>query len=412
MKKQQDYRIYALIAGKKAFVGKTMARDLKPICWRHLRGENRYTMTHFARGSPEKISIHVLAQVHADFSIAYRYVVAFVRIFLDNGYTVLNSPGILEDANDIHEMTQKILDELKIIPLQQRLEMGEHDEESANIGSDHPETAPKKVNADTKERATEKLTIRVTPQEKQRFVDYTHQIGVTQRQAIQLLLVRKKYDDWLDADWSCDEYVRSLLKVYCEENVNLEKEIVQLENKIKELEQREAAELKDKERFMRKGVGEFFEFFDSSKRGNATLEQGVYRKVNKDLLDVDSYRNPGQEGFFLFYPERILLGEGRFAPLFVLGEDEYRKKTMLRYYPKKYFTGFSFTNEKFGLQESTWFVGVEQAKDGAMEVAFALPVDIQLRGKAAEQKTEYTIEDLISNAMKDLKYDDIDLFGF
>lgn len=85
---------------------------------------------------------------------------------------------------------------------------------------------------------------------------------------------------------------------------------------------------------------------------------------------------------------------------------------MLRYYPKKYFTGFSFTNEKFGLRESVWLVGTKRAKDGAMDVVFALPVDIQLRGKAAEQKTEYTIDDLISNAMKGLKYDDIDLLGF
>lgn len=402
MKKQHDYQIYALIAGKNVFVGKTTAKNVKSIYWRHLRGENRYTRAYFARGLPVKPEMYTLTKVHTDFSIAYRYVVAFVRIFLDESYTVLNSPGILEDANDIHEMTQKIFDDLKAIPLRQRLETDGGDETNKTMNLEKVTAAPT-VKGAAKEKASEKLTIRLTAQEKESFTDYAQEIGVTQRQAVQLLLVRKKYDDALDGDFTSDEYIKGLLKVYREENANLEKEIAQLKSKINKLERKETGELKAKEKFVREGIAEFFGFFDSSKRGNSTLEQGIYREINKSLQGVNGYRYPAQEGFFLFFPEQILLGRGRFAPLFILGEDEHGNKMQLRYYPKAYFTGFSFTNEKFGLEDSAWFVGVERAKDGAMDLVLALPVDIQRHGGEAGQEHCQTVNDLIEDAQKRLE---------
>ena len=102
MKKQIDFSIYALIADRKVFIGKTKAEDLKPIRWRHLRGENKYTEAHFARELGTDVRIHVLTRVHADFQIAHRYTIAFANMFLRAGYAVLNGGGIWDAANDVH----------------------------------------------------------------------------------------------------------------------------------------------------------------------------------------------------------------------------------------------------------------------------------------------------------------------
>ena len=70
---------------------------------------------------------------------------------------------------------------------------------------------------------------------------------------------------------------------------------------------------------------------------------------------------------------------------------------------KRYYAGFTFTENRFGLKDSMWFVGAERAKDGAMDVFFALPVDIQFLGKSEGAKKENTIDELIRNAEKQLE---------
>ena len=122
MKKQFDFRIYALIADRSVFIGKTKAKDLKLIRWRHLRGENKYTKEHFSRELGADVQIYVLTQVHTDSQTAYRYTIAFANMFLRAGYTVLNGGGIWEAANNVHVLTQTIIDELERKPISCYLE--------------------------------------------------------------------------------------------------------------------------------------------------------------------------------------------------------------------------------------------------------------------------------------------------
>ena len=394
---KEHYKIYTLIIGMYAFVGKTKAKKMKPILWRHLRGENIYTWPYFVRGLPDEPRMYILEQVYADASLAYRYEIAFIRILLDEGYCAINSPGMLKAAKDIHPFTGKILESLKSVPLQKRLQMGDIDEVKVPSDAEHPKKVQKKERTEVIELASEMVTFRATPTEKKNLVDYADRLGISQRKAVQLLLAKQVADE--QKNGNVDDYLRDFFKVYREDKLLMEQEIARLKEEIRILRRKEKVELKEREKMMRQGITEFFGFFESEMRGNPELEQDIYRTFTEQLDDQSPYHYPDQEGIFLFYPEKILLGKGRFAPLFIVGENEEGHKICLRFYPKKYYTGLRFTNKSFGLKNSAWLVGVERARDEAMDVIFALPVDIQLRMAG-------TIDDLIRNAENQLEYDD------
>lgn len=377
MKKKHTYQIYALVADKKVFVGKTKSHNLKPIRWQHLRGENRYTKAYFSRSLSVDLQMYPLVQIRADSSIAYRYIVAFVRMFRDEGYTVLNCTGITEDAQDIHPVTQTILSRLSSMPLRFYLRNGLGSTDAVSKECRNPEGSYGKKRAQSKQpMASEKLTIRVTPNEKKWLTDFAKNLGISQRQALLILLAMHKNADRAEEDWSFDAYIQQLLATHREAILRLEEEIDALQKRLEAI-RKEIVECKAREAFQKQGILTFFKLVEPSHSDNPPLEQGIYKLFLKDLADPERYRFPEEEGFFLFYPEKILLGKGTFAPLFIAGSDDQGVKTVLRYYRKEAHIGFSFTNSKFGVQDSVWLVGVKRAKDNAMDVLFSLPVDIQ-----------------------------------
>ena len=83
--KIEEYCVYAIIAGKRAFVGKTTSDDHHAILRRHRRGEIKHTRKHFGRRGSTEPKFVALLTVEADFTVAYRYVVAFIRCFMAEG---------------------------------------------------------------------------------------------------------------------------------------------------------------------------------------------------------------------------------------------------------------------------------------------------------------------------------------
>ena len=49
MNPEKNYRIYALVHENCIYVGKSSGKELVPIRWRHLRGENEHTRAHFSK---------------------------------------------------------------------------------------------------------------------------------------------------------------------------------------------------------------------------------------------------------------------------------------------------------------------------------------------------------------------------
>jgi hypothetical protein len=372
MKNEQNYRIYAIIAEDKVCVGKTTAKRIEPILWRHQRGDISCTRDHFRRGLCEP-RIVVLEAIRADVHMAYRHTIAFIRIFADNGYRVLNTPGMIEDAMDIHPMTQAILDDLTRTPLSEWLSQESHSQAAPTPVTAPPSRTPAPPKG---ERVTDKLSIHVTPAEREQFEELTHGTGVTQRQSLMLMIQNAASDDPLNADWSANEYVRLMLGGYKEEISKLEAQIQELEDKLR-TQDTNAGKTREKRDIARQqAICDYYAYYNSACSGNDPLPQGRYRDYFSGVDPALRPKYPTTEDTFLFFPQAILMGKGRTPALFIVGLDDCRQKILLRFYAKQYWLGLRFTHSTFGRAGSRWLVKCERARDGAMNVVVALPLDI------------------------------------
>lgn len=112
MEENKNYQIYALTSNGYVYVGKSTGKDLNSIRWRHLRGENKQTRSYFSKAVAPDLKVHLLTTAYTNRREAYRYVVAFARMFLNSGHILLNSHGIAEDALDLYPATAQLLNRL------------------------------------------------------------------------------------------------------------------------------------------------------------------------------------------------------------------------------------------------------------------------------------------------------------
>lgn len=156
----------------------------------------------------------------------------------------------------------------------------------------------------------------------------------------------------------------------------LEGENRQLRQRLREIKKGEKEAYVKREKEFHKTLTAYFGNFVPLLPDNPPLDQGLYRDYLANTPSCEQARYPESEDAFVFFPERVMLGREKRFPLFITGQDRYRRKTLLRFYPKKYYVGLSFTDEEYGVQASSWLVRCERANDGAMNLVFALPLDI------------------------------------
>lgn len=257
--KIHEYCIYAIIAGKKAFVGKTTSDDYGAILRRHRRGEIKHTRKHFGcRGSTEPKFV-VLLTVETDFTVAYRYVVACMRCFMDEGYEVLNSCGMIEHAKNLHYHTQKLLESIKEIPLAIRLQgMAGNTAMENQMPNLIPEEEHNQTATAQKELATEKLTVRLTPTDKKRLADLAKQTGASQSQLLMLLLENYEKSGSAGMGESCIDYVRRMLSKYEDRIETLEGENRQLRQRLREIKKGEKEAYVKREKEFHKTLTAYF----------------------------------------------------------------------------------------------------------------------------------------------------------
>lgn len=376
MKKKQHYRIYAIMTEDKACIGKTTAQRLEPILWRHQRGEIAYTRDHFRRGISEP-RIVVLEEILADVHTAYRHTIAFMRLAMDDGFTILSTPGILEDAMDIHDMTQRILDDLARIPLSTRISQ-EPDVTPAppSVSATTDDPPPRKHTPPKADRATAKLAIHLAPAEKELFMNLVRATGVTQRQCLMLMIENAKNEDLCNPDWTANEYVSLMLRVYKEEIAKLEAQNQALKAELHAQDTADRKRNKKRDLSLQQSVYDYFAYYTSALPTSALLPQGLYEDYLSSTPPEQRHKYPTTEDTFVFLPESIFLGKGKYAPLFIVGQDSYHQKLLLRFYPKPHWVGLRFSHQVFGRQHAQWLVRCERAKDGAMDVVLSLPLDI------------------------------------
>lgn len=401
MNTEKIYRIYALVHENCVYVGKSSGKELAPIRWRHLRGENEHTRAHFSKTVAPDLQLFHLTTVHTDHRVAYRYAISFARMFLNNGYILLNSFGVTKNALDLDPATTRLLSQLEVIPLQVWLGSEAFEDKPNALNTEQPNAEKPKTGA-----ATENISMRVYPEEKQYFAEAAKEAGISQHQFFAMLLEQHKYRDQDSPDWSCVDYVRIFLHCYKERIETQEKEIAALKEQLKQLKQTESNTLKNREVLSRDGIAKFFQHFKPSNSEALPLSMDYYNRFLRIHPGAHEYEYPETEDFFLFRPELILQGKGRNAARFIIGTDDGGRKTLLRYYPKVYYTGLSFMNERFGLAGSLWMVRAERAKDGAMDVIFGLPLDIVCkssapRGEEWDSELEAVIADAIARSQQE-----------
>ena len=399
MKKKQHYRIYAIIADDKAYVGKTTAQRLEPILWRHQRGGVAYTRNHYKRGISNP-RIVVLEEILSDVHTAYRHTIAFIRLFADCGFKILNSPGMVEDAMDIHALTQAILDDLNRIPLSKRISQElvmTVAPSSESVDTRNP--PPQKHTPPRQEPVTAKLAIHLSPAEKERFTKLAEETGVTQRQCLMLMIENVRNDDLLDPDWSANEYVSLMLSVYKDEIAKLKEQVQKLKAELHAQNTEDRKRNRKRDTSLQQSIFDYFAYYKSALPGSSPLPQGLYADYLSSTPPGQRHKYPSTEDTFIFCPHAILLGKGRFAPLFIIGQDSYHQEILLRYYPKQHWFGLRFSDQTFGRQHSQWLVRCERAKDGAMDVVFSLPLDIV---------PNYGDTSSVSEAVSSVTPDDVD----
>ena len=294
---------------------------------------------------------------------------ALVHVFQQAGYKVLNGAKTIMRANDLHPKTKALVDELKkenIDELLSRTLVKKPTDADYSIPAEEPVK---------KEMATEKLTVRLSPWEKERLIKFAAEMQLNQRQTVQYLISKCCFKDDIFPAWEDDPYVRVLLKAYRDDNQRLKDENENLKEQLSPGRKNKLDRKEQQIQNIRSGVAVFFGMMQPNGKIPLEVERGLY----KDCPHTDQYHYPEKAGVYILRPTSNLCGKGRYPAIFILGLGDDGECLKFRFYPKSYFAGVNPKNEKFWLRGSVWLIGCEQVNDAAMDMTFAFPLDVRFR---------------------------------
>lgn len=372
MKKEfKETKVYCLIVDDHVYIGRTTAKKVSAICYSHARGGRETTRNYFGFGCPYP-NLHILERITAHSTVTYRHVVAWVHVFLKEGYHILNCGDVLDHAADLRPETAVIVDEILTIPLEEHLAKSHY--AKYKDADDRPALQPPPVHtAPISEPATAKLTIRLSKAEKNKFDQAAQSLHLTHREVLQYLLQHSPEGDI---------FVSMLLKNHENKVVQQKKRIAELEETVSTLKEKLAhqADLhKEYVAMVKQGIADYMSYFDTASTFPLTLEVDWYEDYMHNCQTNFCY--PEQADMSLIRPVAILRGHGRNPALFVLGVTLTGQCIKLRYYAKQQYVGLAPTNHEFGLRGSVWLMGWQRAEENVMQLMFALPVQIQAKYK-------------------------------
>lgn len=366
---EKPITIYAMIHGDKAYVGRTTSPNLSPICYAHCRGEHLSTKGCFDLDG-KRPELVILEHLSVPSLVAYRHQLAWLYRLSQEGYQVLGSPETLERAKELSTYTQSILDQICAEPLEAVLARGRC-VRYADADVTPSETPQPKV-AENSGAASEMLSIRLSPTEKERFDAYADTLGMTRRDLLQYLVTQDRTLKHMDLDTDLLE----IKKVHSQKQEQLNRQITDLrENLAKtrdskaEIQHRHTGE----RRLMQDALRAYLGRFTPSSRIPLTIEQGYYRDYMQDTQIAYSY--PADEGHAVLRPAAVLLGSNNTH--FLIGTTEQGEEIKVRYYPGSGYLGISPASERFGLRGTHWLVAWRRAEDDVMQMILALPLDIK-----------------------------------
>lgn len=373
MKKKKGFKIYLLVFGKFAYVGKTFSKRLSSVYQRHCRGD--VVATRRIAQKEERPKMYLLIDEEMERYQAYRYVLAYVRMFREAGYHILNCERSVVRSEDLHIETQKLFENIQenVESLLARTYM--KDIRSADeVVPDIAQAKPEK----------QKLTIRVDPAIKAEYMRLGQERGLSQEETLLCLVNNAKQSNLKLSNAERDACIFETLKSYKEKIEKLKKQNAELKESVKTSRADKHDKLRrknDQFDFIKNGVLEYFKMMRSAGGIPLEIEQGFY----ENYPTRDQYEFPEKERFFVVRPVAILYGKGRWNARFLLGEGDDGKRYKFRMYPKNYYMGIPLNNKVFGKRNSVWLVGCEKATDGAMDLVFSFPLDICFRYNGPEE---------------------------
>lgn len=118
--RKEDRLIYVFVSpvDKKCYVGHCKKDSLRET-YRHHTKNRRYCTQRFMESvQPHRPCMFVLEELHQiTISKAYRYILAWIKILMDNGYVSHNYPKIINQANAMLWETQLLYQQRKENPL-------------------------------------------------------------------------------------------------------------------------------------------------------------------------------------------------------------------------------------------------------------------------------------------------------
>ena len=397
MTNSKTYQIYALRDGVHVFIGKSTDSRINSVKWRHQRGENACTRAHFSREIAPNLELKVLTTVHTDHREAHRFVIAFIRFFLEHGYIVLNGNSIIQEAFSLYPATNRVFQKLQSTTLS--VWLGEED-----TVADPNTTRAKAITSFRNQKeehsmASECFSTRLYPKEAAFIQQIMDDLQITKHQIMAIFLDTYQHRDEESPDWTCTNYVKIFMQPLRDRISTQQAEIDSLKAQISQLKQQQEKQLTNREKLSRRGMRHFLNFFEPNDSAEQLRSDRFYRDFLTFVPDAREYTYPVNEEFFVFYPAEIFYGSTRSRARFIIGTDDGGKKTLLRFYPKSYYTGMFLTNKIFGLVDSRWLVRAERANDGAMDIIFSFPLNIILKNQHAVKKDSSSdLESILEDA--------------
>lgn len=373
-----SFTIYLLKGGNKVYVGKTKGKRISAVFSRHRCGKHMATQRYFAKPYPAP-DLYILSRQELLSFEAYKTVLAYIRLFRESGYEILNCPSSIARSGDLKEDTQQIFEKIKVSNvshLLQSTKLAKVTDGDITEKSVAAETATEKCNC--------QLTIRLTKKEREQFRQIGTSLNLNQHETLLYLYDKCNQNDPIFLDLEGDTYLRAILNSYRAENEKLKNLNAELQKKVlisRTDKKNKLEKQKAQMQALQHGIKEYFRLMESACKIPVSFEIGYY----KNFPEKDTYKYPDNEGVYIFRPQEILRSKGRWGALFLLGIGDNEQQYMFRFYPKSYYAGENIANSVFGKRGSVWLVGCEKSKDNAMDLIYAFPLEVGFRFNGPEE---------------------------
>lgn len=95
----------------------------------------------------------------------------------------------------------------------------------------------------------------------------------------------------------------------------------------------------------------------------------------------------------------LVMGKGRYAPLFVLGHTPEGERIKLRWYPKPERVWIYPRSDRYAYEGAEWLVGYIEAQDGAVDLLAVIPMESRGKDAKAGEGAFPSLESRIQNAV-------------